>query len=172
MDSNKSVGYGIIVLGIVLLLITFALAINAFLNPDFIEGFAELVETNREGIAGLVDMLIYLIPAILLFVMGSIGGKIISYGVKLVGSPDPDSEKRSGKQTGRKVRRQPSPKETRNKRTKIENTKTPKTKEQSPKTPPPPPKSTDMEKEPQEKEEKPSELKEKRSGPEDQVNNG
>ncbi len=93
-NTNKKTGYIVIALGLVLLFFTFYLAVRPFLEPEFLEPFKDLVEMNREGIAGLVDVLIFLIPAILLFVMGSIGGKVVHYGIKLVRIPDFEEDRR------------------------------------------------------------------------------
>ncbi len=92
-NSNKKMGYGIVFLGVILLTTTFFLGLYTLLNPDFIEEFSDLITTEGDGIAALVDMLIYIIPVLLLFVMGSIGGRIIKHGLNLIKIPD---------QTGRK----------------------------------------------------------------------
>jgi len=87
-DKNKATGYVVFALGIVLLLVTFYLAIHTYLNPVFIEGFSDLVEVGDEGIAPLVDFLIYLIPGIFLFAMGSVAGKITKYGIQMIKTPE------------------------------------------------------------------------------------
>lgn len=88
VDKNKTTGYVVFGLGIVLLVVTFYLAIHTYLNPEFIEGFSDLVEVGDEGLAPLVDFLIYLIPGIFLFAMGSVAGKITKYGIQMIRSPE------------------------------------------------------------------------------------
>ncbi|MFW5945598.1 MAG: hypothetical protein ACOCSJ_00505 [Candidatus Natronoplasma sp.] len=88
VDKNKTTGYVVFGLGIALLVVTFSLAIYTFLNPVFIEGFSDLVEVGDEGLAPLVDFLIYLIPGIFLFAMGSVAGKITKYGIQMIRSPE------------------------------------------------------------------------------------
>jgi len=88
VDKNKMTGYIVFGLGIVLLLVTFYLAIHTYLNPEFIEGFSDLVEIGEENLAQFVDFLIYLIPVLFLFVMGSVAGKITKYGIQMIRSPE------------------------------------------------------------------------------------
>ncbi|MBS3790311.1 MAG: hypothetical protein KGY66_05280 [Candidatus Thermoplasmatota archaeon] len=88
VDKNKTTGYVVFALGIALLLVTFYLAIYTYLNPEFIKGFSDLVETSEGELAPFVDFLIYLIPALFLFAMGSICGKITKYGFKMIRSPE------------------------------------------------------------------------------------
>ncbi|MFP4142413.1 MAG: hypothetical protein ACOCTN_04000 [Candidatus Natronoplasma sp.] len=121
---NRKTGYIILAVGLALLLFTFYLAIQAFLGAEYIQNFEDLVVTNREGVAALVDVLIYVIPILLLVVMASIGGKVMHYGIKLIRTPDPKTldEKREEEKTAppKRVKRTTSPKN---------------------KTPPPPPKT-------------------------------
>jgi len=88
VDKNKTTGYVVFALGVILLLVTFALAIYTYLNPTFIQGFSDLVEVGNGDFAPFVDFLIYLIPAIFLFAMGSVAGKITKYGIQMIKSPE------------------------------------------------------------------------------------
>lgn len=87
-NNNKIFGYIVLVMGLILLFITFYLAINLFLNPETMQGFSELVETSGGGINNLVEVMLYFFPLVLLLVMGSTGGRIASYGIKLLRSPE------------------------------------------------------------------------------------
>lgn len=105
-NKNQIVGYVFLALGIALLVVTFALAMYAFISPDFIEEFTELVPpANGEGISEAVEqvmyILIFVIAVILLWVMGSIGGKITLYSLKLIRTPD-FSKKKSSSSSKRK----------------------------------------------------------------------
>lgn len=110
---NRKTGYLILSIGLGLLLFTFYLAIMAFLGPNYIQGFENLVQTNREGVAALVDVLIYLIPILLLSVMGAIGGKVMHYGVKLVKTQEPQKvvESKEEKTPPKRVKRTSSSRE-------------------------------------------------------------
>ncbi len=88
VDKNKTTGYVVFALGIVLLVGTFYLAVHTYLNPEFVEPFSDLVEIEEEGLAQFVNFLIYLIPVLFLFVMGSIAGKITKYGINMITSPE------------------------------------------------------------------------------------
>lgn len=91
-NNNQIFGYIVLVTGLVLLFVTFFLAINLFLNPETMKGFSELVETSGGGINNLVKVMLYFFPLVLLLVMGSTGGRIASYGIKLVRSPENNSK--------------------------------------------------------------------------------
>ncbi|MFP3871552.1 MAG: hypothetical protein ACLFVL_01565 [Candidatus Aenigmatarchaeota archaeon] len=92
--KNEKIGFGLLALGIALLLLTFYLAMNAFLNPGSIAQFKELVpgttggEEFSEAMAQLVSVLVYIVAAILLWVMGSIGGRITMHGIKMLEVPE------------------------------------------------------------------------------------
>ncbi len=88
VDKNKTTGYVVFALGIILLIVTFYLAIHTYLNPEFIEGFSDLVDVGDEGVGQFVDFLIYIIPVLFLFAMGSVAGKITRYGIKMITSPE------------------------------------------------------------------------------------
>jgi len=93
MGNNKNLGYVLLAIGVALMLLTFFLAFNAFRNPESLEGFAELLPSTSNGedvaeaMAQIVSVLIYIVAALLLWVMGSIGGKILIHSIKLVRSP-------------------------------------------------------------------------------------
>ncbi len=87
-NNNQIFGYIVLVIGLVLLLITFYLAINMLLYPDTLQAFSELVDTEGGGIDNLVEVMLYFFPLVLLLVMGSMGGRIAKYGIKLVRSPE------------------------------------------------------------------------------------
>ena len=87
-DKNKTTGYIVFALGIVLLVVTFYLGIHTYLNPEFIEGFSDLVETENGDFAPFLDFLIYLIPPFFLFAMGSVAGKISKNGFKMIKTPE------------------------------------------------------------------------------------
>lgn len=109
-NTNRNVGYGIIALGVVLLVVTFALALNALLNPGFLEGFQDLVSPGDEGFGALIDMLIFIIPVLILFVLGSIAGKITKYGLNMIKIPDPKgAQESSGSKKSAKTQRSPQP---------------------------------------------------------------
>lgn len=121
VDKNKTTGYIVFALGILLLLVTFALAIYTYLNPTFIQGFSDLVEVGNQDFAPFVDFLIYLIPAIFLFAMGSVAGKITRYGIQMIKSPERKTvekvrggkERRSSTQNKRAQTKQETPDEKR-----------------------------------------------------------
>ncbi|GEM_PF-1914041 len=99
-NKNQIIGYVFLALGIALLVTTFALAMYAFISPEFIEEFQELVppangEEIIEAVEQIMYILIFVIAAILLWVMGSIGGKITLYSLKLIRTPDFSKKKSS-----------------------------------------------------------------------------
>ncbi len=124
VDKNKTTGYIVFALGIALLLVTFYLAIHTYLNPDFIQGFSDLVETDNGDFAPFIGFLIYLVPPFFLFVMGSVAAKITKYGIQMIKSPEKKIESR------RKARTSSQPK-----RTTSQNTKTDKERSTSPSQP-------------------------------------
>lgn len=91
-NNNQIFGYIVLVIGLILLLATFYLAINMFLNPDTMQDFSSLVDTGGGGINNLVEVMLYFFPLVLLLVMGSMGGRIAKYGIKLVRSPENGEE--------------------------------------------------------------------------------
>jgi len=87
-NNNQIFGYVVLVVGLILLLVTFYLAINLFLNPETMKSFSDLIETGGGGINNLVEVMLYFFPLVLLLVMGSTGGRIAKYGIQLVRSPE------------------------------------------------------------------------------------
>ncbi len=99
MDNNiQKIGYGLLFLGIVLLLITFYMAVNTFLNPEFIQGFSDLLpQTGESGIGNIVHALIYFVPGIILWVMGGIAGRFLKHGIVLIRSKSSSSGSKSSR---------------------------------------------------------------------------
>lgn len=88
-NKNQKFGYVVLVVGLILLLVSFFLSIIFLLNPEeWIKPFSELVDTGGGGIDNLVEVLLYFFPLVLLLVMGTIGGRIAKYGIQLIRSPD------------------------------------------------------------------------------------
>ena len=90
MESKKTEKFeitsGLIVffLGIGLLCLTFFLAFVTFIDPSKISPFKELIPNSVEGeTESLVEVLVYLIAVIILWVMGSIGGRIAKTGLEM-----------------------------------------------------------------------------------------
>lgn len=79
--QNRTAGQIVFALGVGLLCSVFALGVLAFLDPGTLAGFADLVPES-----GLYQTLAYLIAVGLLWVMGSIAGRILSYGLAMVRS--------------------------------------------------------------------------------------
>ncbi|MBS3790345.1 MAG: hypothetical protein KGY66_05455 [Candidatus Thermoplasmatota archaeon] len=50
--------------------------------------FSDLVETGGGALDNVVSVMLYFLPIVLLLVMGSMGGRIAKYGIKLVRSPE------------------------------------------------------------------------------------
>jgi len=96
-NNNQIFGYIVLVIGLILLLISFSLAIIFLLNPEeWIQPFSDLVETGGGGIDNLVEVMLYFFPLVLLLVMGSMGGRIAKYGIKLIRSPENGVDKMIG----------------------------------------------------------------------------
>lgn len=91
-NNNQIFGYVVLIIGLILLLITFYLAINMFLYPDTMQAFSDLIDTGGGGIDNLVEVMLYFFPLVLLLVMGSMGGRIATYGIKLVRSHENDRD--------------------------------------------------------------------------------
>ncbi len=88
-NKNQIFGYVVLITGLILLFVTFFLALNLFLSPEALGDFTgELMDTGSGGINDLIDVLLLFFPLVLLLVMGSTGGRIASYGIKLVRSPE------------------------------------------------------------------------------------
>lgn len=93
-DTNKNSGYGLLGLGLGILVLTFVFALYTFLNPGSISQFSELVPdepSNGEIVKGVwqgVSVLIYVIAALLLWIMASVGSRITKHGISLIRSPE------------------------------------------------------------------------------------
>lgn len=91
-------GLAVFFLGVGLLAFTFYMAYTAFTNPSILSNFAELapkVEGKASEIIGpIVEIIPYLIAALLLWVMGSISGRIAKHGLSLFSSRTKKEEKK------------------------------------------------------------------------------
>ena len=76
-------GLVIFFLGIVLLVATFVVALLAFLNPDRVGDFAKLIPAPEGEWGGALKGIGYAVAVGFLFVMGSVGGRIASLGIKM-----------------------------------------------------------------------------------------
>ncbi|KXA95266.1 hypothetical protein AKJ37_00410 [candidate division MSBL1 archaeon SCGC-AAA259I09] len=87
-ESIKYSGLVVFFLGVGLLLLTFYIVYSVFMHPGALKGFAELApEMKGEGAAELinpmVEVMVYVIAALLLWVMGSVGGRIAKHGLDM-----------------------------------------------------------------------------------------
>lgn len=82
METEKLVGYAVLGFGLALLGFTFSAAYGAFTDPTILERFGALAPD-----AGPTEFLAYLIPLGILWIMGTIGGKVVSHGISLVRTP-------------------------------------------------------------------------------------
>lgn len=90
MDKKKislGTGLGVFLIGIILLLFTFYTAYSVFTNPETLTGFQVLIpEMSGEAsqvIGPIVKIMSYIVAGILLWVMGSISGRIAKYGITM-----------------------------------------------------------------------------------------
>lgn len=99
MDKTTKAGSlsGLVVffLGIALLILTFVFALLAFLNPERIEAFTDLIPGSEGEFEGAIKAIGYLVAIALLWVMGSIAGRIVGHGIQMFKSR-PSSESDSG----------------------------------------------------------------------------
>lgn len=77
MLTDKKIGIIMLSLGIGLLCVTFYLGLAAFVNPDTLARFEALMPGT---------VFVYLIPVALLWVMGSIAGRIMTHGLSMLRS--------------------------------------------------------------------------------------
>lgn len=98
-DENRLtrdvIGLAVFFLGVALLILTFYTAYSVFTNPETLKGFAALgpeVEGGEIGklIGPVVEMMSYVIAGLLLWVMGSVGGRIAKHGMKMYTAGDGD----------------------------------------------------------------------------------
>ncbi|MBM4445216.1 MAG: hypothetical protein FJ020_07945 [Chloroflexi bacterium] len=88
-------GLVVFFLGIVLLLVTFVFALLAFLNPERIEAFTDLIPASEGEFEGAIKAMGYIVAVALLWVMGSLGGRIVGHGIQMFKSR-PSSESDGG----------------------------------------------------------------------------
>jgi len=78
----------VFLLGIALLIYTFFTAFSFLTNPEGIIRFSEVFMQRippSEGLGNIIQLLIsYLLPVLLLFVMGSVASKIASQGIQML----------------------------------------------------------------------------------------
>jgi hypothetical protein len=77
--KKEIVGYAVMAFGLGLLGFTFLSAYSAFVDPSILERFKVLAPGG-----GWIELLAYAVPVGLLWVMGTIAGKIVAYGVDLL----------------------------------------------------------------------------------------
>ncbi|PTD93883.1 hypothetical protein C9439_05430 [archaeon SCG-AAA382B04] len=90
MEKEKfGFGSGVVIffLGIILLLFTFYVVYSVFTNPEALSGFQALAPQVGgelgQVIGPVVNVMTYLVAALLLWVMGSISGRITKYGISM-----------------------------------------------------------------------------------------
>ena len=76
-------GLVVFFLGIALLLVTFVFALLAFLNPERIEAFTDLIPASEGEFEGAIKAIGYLVAVALLWVMGSVAGRIAGHGIQM-----------------------------------------------------------------------------------------
>jgi hypothetical protein len=91
--AKKASTSGLVVFfaGIVLLVVTFIVALLAFINPDRVGGFGDLIPAPAGDWEGAVKALGYLVAIGLLMVLGWVAGKITTMGIRMF-KAQPSSE--------------------------------------------------------------------------------
>jgi hypothetical protein len=84
-------GLVVFFLGIALMVAIFVVALLAFLNPDRVEDFGNLVPGPEGDWKGVVEALGYVVAVALLMVMVSIAGRITALGIRMF-KAQPSSE--------------------------------------------------------------------------------
>lgn len=79
---NKTASQLMLALGVGLLCGVFALGLLAFLRPGTLAGYSELFP----GESGILRIVSYVTAIALLWVMGTVAGKIVSHGLPLARS--------------------------------------------------------------------------------------
>lgn len=83
-DLKNTVGFALFLLGAGLLIFTFFTAYRVFSNPDSLGGFAQLVSpSGDQGVGKILKIAVYPIAGLLLWVMGSVSGRLAKHGYKL-----------------------------------------------------------------------------------------
>ena len=88
--ANTS-GLVVFFVGIVLLIVTFIVALLAFISPGRVGGFGDLIPAPEGDWEGVVVALGYLVAVALLVVLGSVAGKIAAMGIRMF-KAQPSSE--------------------------------------------------------------------------------
>ncbi len=90
---KDSIGLFLLLLGAALLILTFFTTYKVFMNPASLEGFAQLVTpSDGQGVGKILKVAIYPIAGLLLWVMGSVSGRLANQGYKMY-TTEFDSEK-------------------------------------------------------------------------------
>jgi len=94
---KSNLGLMVFFIGIGLLILTFYFTYSVFVNPGLVSGFANLAPSVDGELGEILEpvlkMASYLIPVFLLWVMGSISGRIASKGLSMdKSSPKDGSE--------------------------------------------------------------------------------
>ena len=76
-------GLVVFFVGIALLLVTFIVALLAFIDPDRVGDFGNLIPAPEGDWEGAVKALGYLVAIGLLMVLGSVAGKITAMGIRM-----------------------------------------------------------------------------------------
>ncbi len=76
-------GLVVFFLGIALLVATFVVALLAFINPDRVADFGKLIPTPEGNWEGALKGVGYVVAIGFLWVMGSIGGRIATHGIRM-----------------------------------------------------------------------------------------
>jgi hypothetical protein len=84
-------GLVVFFLGIALLILTFVFALLAFINPERIQAFTDLIPGSEGEFEGAIKAIGYLVAVGLLWVMGSVAGRIVGHGIRMFKSR-PSSE--------------------------------------------------------------------------------
>ena len=84
-------GLVVFFLGIALLIVTFVFALLAFLSPERIEAFTDLIPASEGEFEGAIKAIGYLVAVGLLWVMGSLAGRVAAHGIQMFKSK-PSSE--------------------------------------------------------------------------------
>lgn len=77
--KERIVGYIVIAFGLTLLGFTFLSAYQAFMDPTILWRFKVLAPGE-----GWIELLAYVVPVGLLWVMGVVAGKVVAYGIDLL----------------------------------------------------------------------------------------
>jgi hypothetical protein len=83
--AKKASTSGLVVffVGIALMLVTFILALLAFINPDRVGDFGKLIPAPEGDWEGVVKALGYAVAIGLLMVLGSVAGRIAALGIRM-----------------------------------------------------------------------------------------